>query len=486
MKKLFGFIATFILTCSLALPIFASALSVEFRLPDTQQEKLQDVAGKLMVSKFLEDNNNYYLLLNSIDHYGAIAIGKAKKFNNDVTIYSVYSEVAMKGYTIEDFTVNSLGDIWLQLKGNNGRFMVIRSDAGIEFTEFDASYAVLGDNCGIWISEGNAYIWNGNTIDNFVLPLQHKRIAAIAWHDGALFYLDGDGNIHKVWYDNHEYFFSLSEIFHIDKFVLEQSSLISCGGKLWLSAAISYSSTDGNILDKIAYSGLVDIYANTVIALEGQADTIKYAAVNEDGSINFLMAKVFPIIPNPPPGEMGENSYWIGINSSGKIDIEPDNEPVSTKRQYFEAQDGTLWHFGTKPGITAVKPDGTEISYVPAGALPQNDITVLFNGTKVGFDVSPYIEKGYTMVPIRGVSSLLGLRADWNSADKKITLTGNETEISLAIGQLETTVNGKAVNMDVPAEIQKGRTMVPLRFISEVFGAGIRWDNESRTIIITK
>lgn len=274
------------------------------------------------------------------------------------------------------------------------------------------------------------------------MPLQGKTIVDIAWHDGSLFYLDDTGGIHKVWYDNYDYFSSLSEIFHLDQFTLEQSSLISCGGKLWLSAAIIYSSGDKSQLDRIAYSGLVDVYANTVVALEGQADTIKYATANEDGSINFLMTRVFPIMPNPLPIEAKENSYWITIISSDEITVEPatDKGLVNRESQYFLAQDGTLWRF----------------------------------------DASPYIEKGYAMVPVRGISYLLGLRANWNAADKTITLTGDKAEISLAIGKMSATVNGKAVNMDVPAGIQKGRTMVPLRFISEAFDAGITWDNEQK------
>ncbi|MCM1567317.1 MAG: hypothetical protein NC238_15525 [Dehalobacter sp.] len=266
----------------------------------------------------------------------------------------------------------------------------------IEYPLPHASHVTLGDNSVIWISEGVVYIWNGDVISNFALPLQGKTIVDIAWHDGSLFYLDDTGGIHKVWYDNYDYFSSLSEIFHVDQFTLEQSSLISCGGKLWLSAAIIYSSGDKSQLDRIAYSGLVDVYANTVVALEGQADTIKYATANEDGSINFLMTRVFPIMPNPLPIEAKENSYWITINSADEITIEPaaDKGLVNRERQYFLAQDGTLWRFDAKPGITAVKPDGTEVSFVPAGSLPQNDITLLFNGTKVGFDASLYIEKG--------------------------------------------------------------------------------------------
>jgi hypothetical protein len=38
--------------------------------------------------------------------------------------------------------------------------------------------------------------------------------------------------------------------------------------------------------------------------------------------------------------------------------------------------------------------------------------------------------------------------------------------------------------MDVPAQLSNSRTMVPLRFISEFFGALVTWDDETRTVEI--
>ncbi len=487
MKKLFGFITTFILTFSLALPAFAAVVSMEFHLSDAQQAKFQNDVNRLTVSKVLEDNNYYYLLLNSVDRYGAIAVAKVEKLSNAMTIYSVYSESAMKGYTIEDFTINPQGDIWLHLKGDNSRFVIIHSNSVSEFTEFTANHALLGDNCGIWVNEGIVHIWNGSTISNFALPLQGKGIADIAWHEGALFYLDRAGDIHKIRQDTYSHFSSISEIFPIEKFTLEHASLISCGGKLWLSAAISSFSDDENQSYKINYSGLVDVSANTIVALEGQADTIKYAAANGDGSMYFLMSTIFPIKPNPLPFGAEEYGYWVTITSADEVNVVPvlDSRIEKPNRRYL-AQDGTLWRFGAEPGIIVTKPGGSEVFYVPAGTLPPNDITVVFNGTKVGFDASPYIENSYTMVPVRGISSLLGVQTNWNAEDKSITFTGNGLTVSLIIGQMTANVNGEDINLGVAAEIQNGRTMVPLRFISEVFDAGITWNNEKRTITIAK
>ena len=38
--------------------------------------------------------------------------------------------------------------------------------------------------------------------------------------------------------------------------------------------------------------------------------------------------------------------------------------------------------------------------------------------------------------------------------------------------------------LDAPPVIRNGRTFVPLRFISEVFGAEVSWDQVTRTVTV--
>jgi hypothetical protein len=46
-------------------------------------------------------------------------------------------------------------------------------------------------------------------------------------------------------------------------------------------------------------------------------------------------------------------------------------------------------------------------------------------------------------------------------------------------------VGGKAVALDVPPVIVKDRVFVPIRFISENFGALVEWDNKMQIVKIT-
>ena len=56
--------------------------------------------------------------------------------------------------------------------------------------------------------------------------------------------------------------------------------------------------------------------------------------------------------------------------------------------------------------------------------------------------------------------------------------------IVLTIGKLQSIVNEKEVMLDVPPMIMEGRTLVPLRFIAEGFGASVEWDGTLQQVTI--
>jgi hypothetical protein len=56
--------------------------------------------------------------------------------------------------------------------------------------------------------------------------------------------------------------------------------------------------------------------------------------------------------------------------------------------------------------------------------------------------------------------------------------------IQLRIGSSIATINGGKHSLDVPPQILQGRTVVPLRFISEAFGATVEWIAETKEITI--
>lgn len=100
-------------------------------------------------------------------------------------------------------------------------------------------------------------------------------------------------------------------------------------------------------------------------------------------------------------------------------------------------------------------------------------------------DAQPGIINGRTLVPVRFVSQALGAKVDWDDATRTVTITGNGRTIVLPVGQAAATVNGQPVTFDVPANIYLDRTYVPLRFVSEALGAKVDWDAAEYRVYIT-
>ncbi|MCL2371829.1 MAG: cellulase family glycosylhydrolase [Defluviitaleaceae bacterium] len=90
-------------------------------------------------------------------------------------------------------------------------------------------------------------------------------------------------------------------------------------------------------------------------------------------------------------------------------------------------------------------------------------------------DVLPMIIEGNTLLPLHFVAELLGATTAWNAQTREVALTTAAQNLTFAIGEI-------APGMSIPAQIVNDRTMVPLRFIAEFFGAQVSWNDEDRNI----
>jgi hypothetical protein len=108
------------------------------------------------------------------------------------------------------------------------------------------------------------------------------------------------------------------------------------------------------------------------------------------------------------------------------------------------------------------------------------------NGEAIMLDEAPYIQKGTTMVPLRFVGEAFSAEIEWKNIGKgRIIMKAGENTIQLDIGKTVALINGEPKNLPVAPEIKSGRTFVPLRFIGESFGATIDWDGKVQMITIT-
>jgi hypothetical protein len=105
-------------------------------------------------------------------------------------------------------------------------------------------------------------------------------------------------------------------------------------------------------------------------------------------------------------------------------------------------------------------------------------------GTSKVMDVAPYIKGERTYVPMRYLGEVLGAEVVWDDAARTVTLTKDDATVVFTIGSTTYTVNGESKTADVAPEIANDRTMLPARFVAEAFGAVVGWDASSQTVIV--
>ena len=111
-------------------------------------------------------------------------------------------------------------------------------------------------------------------------------------------------------------------------------------------------------------------------------------------------------------------------------------------------------------------------------------ITVMLNDKEISFSVMPEITNSRTMVPMRELFEKLGATVDWDGDTQTVSAKRGAQRVTLQIGSSTAAVNGKQTTLDAAPYITNGRTMIPLRLVSEALGLHVGWDGAQRLIVM--
>jgi len=98
---------------------------------------------------------------------------------------------------------------------------------------------------------------------------------------------------------------------------------------------------------------------------------------------------------------------------------------------------------------------------------------------------TPHILAGDTVFVVgRYLVEALGGTIEWFEETQTVKMSLDGKSIEVMIGSLDASVDGEVVNLYKAPFIKDGRTMIPLRFVSENFGSQVSWNQETYTVDI--
>lgn len=182
---------------------------------------------------------------------------------------------------------------------------------------------------------------------------------------------------------------------------------------------------------------------------------------------------------------VGVTQLFVGMN---KVDVLPDGS-FMTNVMLAEGEntiDVVAYDAAGNKGTQTLK-----VTYTPA--VDTSTVLVLtigadivsVNGMATSIDAAPEIVASRTFVPIRFIAESFGATVEWLPETQGITITLGDHTVGLQIGNATAVIDGSIISLSAAPYIKNGRTMVPLRVISEAFGGDVVWDPALRTITIT-
>lgn len=111
-------------------------------------------------------------------------------------------------------------------------------------------------------------------------------------------------------------------------------------------------------------------------------------------------------------------------------------------------------------------------------------ISIYIDGSRLTTDQAPVVISGRVMLPLRAIFEALDATVNYNQTLQTVTAQKDGTTIVLKLKSRSATINNEAVLLDVPAQSIKGRTMVPVRFVSEALGQQVGWNNSTKIVTI--
>jgi hypothetical protein len=137
-------------------------------------------------------------------------------------------------------------------------------------------------------------------------------------------------------------------------------------------------------------------------------------------------------------------------------------------------------------GRLVSKPSAGSERAVANAIVILRQIPVYLDNWLLPCDVPATLIDGRVLVPLRAIFQGLEATVQWDEATKRVTATRADRQLQITIGAKSALVNGQSVALDVPAQVVNGRTLVPVRLVSQALGASVQWLPKERAVYINR
>ncbi|QKS72404.1 gamma-D-glutamyl-meso-diaminopimelate peptidase [Paenalkalicoccus suaedae] len=187
---------------------------------------------------------------------------------------------------------------------------------------------------------------------------------------------------------------------------------------------------------------------------------------------------------------MGQHGSYSGggytdwfINTYKKPAFTPELAPYVGNTHVPLSLYPAIWNQNREVGLyVAQQSHNTYLNRLRQTVRPAN---LTINNVPYTAQPGAVVLDGRTLVPVRGVVENLGATVDWDQASRTATIYGDGVTMKLPLYQTNVDVNGERATIDSPVNMIDNRTMVPIRFVSELLGADVHWEQSTSTVIIT-
>lgn len=106
------------------------------------------------------------------------------------------------------------------------------------------------------------------------------------------------------------------------------------------------------------------------------------------------------------------------------------------------------------------------------------------NGQPTLLSTEPVVVNGSTLVPIRFISEAFGATVKWDNATSSAIVNADGHTLVFKVNATSYTVDGVEKQLQQPATTVNGRMMLPIRVISEDLGKNVYWEETNSGLII--